>query len=239
MTVSSAAERAFETIAARERDVLRAYTDGGVPQFDDVRVEPRVETSADPLSVAAPADAFFVATDERGQERYTRDGSLKYVNGSVCDRDGHPLLGYYDHAASPSPLRAEAVDVRLGLVGDLRIDADGAVSYAKTVVDPKTGARESRRILIGRIALARFPAASKLHQTGATQFAAPAGILPHLGRPGDGNFGLLRTRARERSEVDIDLGLERLQEAYVAFDALRAAHKAQGSVEKTSMDLLK
>jgi len=33
--------------------------------------------------------------------------------------------------------------------------------------------------------------------------------------------------------------LDRLEEAYVAFDALQAAHKAQGGVGKTAMDLLK
>lgn len=239
MSISSAVERAFETIGARERDVVRSYADGGLPQYNDVRGEPRVERSADPLSVAAPSNALFIVADARGQERFTRDGAFTFANGTVCDRDGQMLLGYRSDASAIGPLRADPVDVTLGLVQDLRVEADGSVDYAKALVDPKTGLRENRRIPIGRIALARFPAASNLHAVGATHVAAPAGTIPHIGRAGDGNFGSLTLHVRERSGVDIDLGLERLQEAYIAFDALRAAHKAQGSVEKTSMDLLK
>lgn len=239
MTIPSAAERAFEVIGVRERDVMRSYTDGGLPLYDDVRAKPRVEASTDPLSVASPPDALFVILDERGQERFTRDGGLTFANGAVSDREGRPLLGYRNETSALGPLRADPVDVSLGLVRDLRIEADGSVDYAKALVDPKTGARETQRVTIGRIAVARFPAASKLHAVGATQVSAPTGIVPHLGRPGDGNFGSLALHVRERSGVDIDLGLERLQEAYLAFDALRAAHKVQGSIEKTSMDLLK
>ena len=239
MTISSAAARAFEVIEARERDVMRSYTDGGLPQYDDVRVEPRVEASMDPLSVAAPPDALFVILDERGQERFTRDGGLAIVNGAISDRAGHPLLGYRNETSALAPLRADPVDVSLGLLRDVRVEADGTVGYAKVLLDPKTGARETLRVTIGRLALARFPAASKLHPVGVTQVSAPAGIVPHLGRPGDGNFASLVLHARERSGVDRDLGLARLQEAYLAFDALRAAHRVQGNLEKTSMDLLK
>ena len=39
--------------------------------------------------------------------------------------------------------------------------------------------------------------------------------------------------------VDIDTGLQRLSEAYVAFSALQAANKAQGAGSKVIMDLLK
>lgn len=239
MSISPAVERAFEAIGARERDLMRAYADGGLPQYDDVRAAPRVEPSPDPLSVAAPANALFIVADVRGQERFTRDGGFTFANGTLSDRNGHPILGYRDDASEIGPLRADPVDVSLGIVRDLRVEADGSVDYAKALVDPKTGLRENHRVAIGRIALARFPAASKLQAVGEAHVAAPAGTVPHIGRAADGNFDPLTLHVRERSAVDIDLGLERLQEAYIAFDALRAAHKAQGSVEKTSMDLLK
>ncbi|MDQ6823532.1 MAG: hypothetical protein M3Z07_03455 [Candidatus Eremiobacteraeota bacterium] len=239
MSISSAVGRAFETIGARERDVMRSYADGAIPQYNDVRTEARTEPSADPLAVAAPANGLFIVKDERGDQRFTRDGGFTFTNGAVSDRAGRPLLGYHADTGPLAPLHADPVDVSLGLVRDLRIEADGLVSYAKALVDPKTGARESHRVTIGRIALARFPAASNVHLAGTALIAAPAGVVPHVGRPGDGNFESLILHARERSGIDIDLSLERLQEAYIAFDALRAAHKAQGSVEKTSMDLLK
>lgn len=239
MSISSAVGKAFETIGARERDVLRSYTDGALPQYNDVRTEARIETSADPLAVAAPANALFIVKDEHGGERFTRDGGFTFTKGMVCDRARRPLLGYRDDAGPLVPLRADPVDASLGLVRDLRVEADGSMSYAKSLVDPKNGVRESHRVTIGRIGLARFPAASNVHLAGTALVAAPAGIVPHVGRPGDGNFESLTLHARERSGIDIDLSLERLQEAYIAFDALRAAHKAQGSVEKTSMDLLK
>jgi hypothetical protein len=37
----------------------------------------------------------------------------------------------------------------------------------------------------------------------------------------------------------MDLGLQRLQEAYLALDAIRAAGQAQNAVQKMAMDLLK
>jgi hypothetical protein len=106
-------------------------------------------------------------------------------------------------------------------------------------VDPRTGARELQRIAVGRIALARFAAGTRLQPVDAAHAAAPAGILPHTGMPGDGNFPALSASAPAERTTELDLGLQRLQEAYLALDALRAADKAQGSVEKTAMDLLK
>jgi hypothetical protein len=63
--------------------------------------------------------------------------------------------------------------------------------------------------------------------------------VPHLGAPADGGFAALATRARDAGNVDIDMGLQRLSEAYVAFSALQAANKAQGAGSKVVMDLLK
>ena len=68
---------------------------------------------------------------------------------------------------------------------------------------------------------------------------APAGIAPHVGVPADAAFAALTTHARDLGRLDVVAGIEKLNEAYRAFDALRAANHARGTVEKTTMDLLK
>ena len=73
----------------------------------------------------------------------------------------------------------------------------------------------------------------------APRLAAPPGVIPHIGLPEDGNFAALRTHARDRGRLDLVAGLDRLSEAYLSFDALRAAHRARGEAERTALDLLK
>ena len=93
--------------------------------------------------------------------------------------------------------------------------------------------------MVGRVALARFAAATRLETIDHTRWLAPPGVPPHVGVPGDGNFLPLVLHAHRRSGIDPLTGIDRLQESYMAFDALRAAHNAQGRVEKIAMDLLK
>ena len=138
-----------------------------------------------------------------------------------------------------APLHADPVDEALGLVRDARIESDGSVTYERAAIDPRTGRRETRRIAMGRLALARFAPGTKLQAVDAQHAAAPAGVAPHFGRAGDGNFGEIACFARESSGIDIEAGLERLQEAYLALDAIRAAGQARFGLEKTTMDLLK
>ena len=68
---------------------------------------------------------------------------------------------------------------------------------------------------------------------------APQGIAAHLGTPADGTFGGLATYSRDIGTVDIDTSLDKLSEAYRAFSALAAAHRARGGADQTAMDLLK
>jgi hypothetical protein len=89
------------------------------------------------------------------------------------------------------------------------------------------------------VALARFPAGSNPQRIDATHFGAVAGVVPHVGAPADGGFDGLATRVRDTGNVDINASLQRLSDAYVAFSALQAAHKAQGAGAKVMMDLLK
>lgn len=239
MLISQATARALDEIATRERDVMHAYTPAAVPARPDVAKPANALLTLDPLSVSAPSDAYFVSSDERGRTCFSRDGGFAFRDGELVDGVGRPVLGYRNGTGALSPLRADPVDAALGLTDDVRVDRDGSVTYARTAIDPRTGAREERRISLGRIALARFAPGTKLQAVDAARFIAPPGIAPHIGRANDGNFGAIEPNAREGSRVDIDLGLEKLREAYLALDALHAADTAQRGVEKTAMDLLK
>jgi flagellar basal body rod protein FlgG len=239
MLISNAATRALDEIAARERDLLHAYTPGAIPERKDVAASQTSARALDPLSAAPPEDAYFMTSDDRGRLLFTRDGTFSFKDGTLADAQGRPMLGYASDGAALGPLRADPVDVALGFARTANVEADGSVTYERTTVDPRTGRREVQRAILGRLALARFAPGTKLQSIDSQHLAAPAGIVPHFGRAGDGNFGSITPFARENSGIDLDMGLQRLQEAYLALDAIRAAGAAQGSVAKTTMDLLK
>ncbi|MFZ0031928.1 MAG: hypothetical protein WAK84_08650, partial [Candidatus Cybelea sp.] len=111
--------------------------------------------------------------------------------------------------------------------------------YGREVVDPRSGTKEPQRVVVGRIALVRFPAGTKLETNDGTYCVPPAGVIPASGLPADGTFASLLPMHRERSRIDVDESLIRLKDAYLAFDALRAAETAKAHVGKTTMDLLK
>jgi flagellar basal body rod protein FlgG len=240
MMINAATEDALERIVQRAQDVQRAFMPGASAQFGDVVTDQSASRAVlDPLSAAAPADAYFVTTDERGRTVYTRDGGFSLADGTLVGANGRAILGFRSAAGATSELHIDAVDAALGRVNDLRIEPDGSLSYDRAVVDPRNGARERERVVVGRVALARFPAATKLVASDANHFLTPAGTVPHVGRAGDGNFARIAPMQREESRIDFDRSLDRLEEAYVAFDALQAAHKAQGDTGRTAMDLLK
>jgi flagellar hook protein FlgE len=239
MLISNAVTRALDEIAARERDVLHAYAPGAMPEHSDVARPASSQTALDPLSVALPADTYFLTSDDGGRSLFTRDGSFSMHGGTLVDAQGRAILGYASSGTTLAPLTADPVDAALGFTKSARIQPDGSITYERSTIDPRTGRREIQRTCIGRLALARFAPGTKLQSVDAQYAAAPPGIVPHVGYAGDGNFGALTTDARESSGIDIDASLERLQEAYVALDAIRAAGEARGSVVKTTMDLLK
>ena len=239
MLISAAAARAVEDVSVRERDVMQAFTPGAAPERGDVAKPERAQTVADPLCAAPPPGTYFVTSDDRGRRLYTRDGSFSFSGGVLVDTHGHPMLGYASDGAPLSPLRADPVDTALGYARGAQVDAGGVVSYERAAIDPRTGRSEPQRTVIGQLALARFAPATKLQAVDPQHAAAPPGILPHVGRPGDGNFAALVPFARESSGIDVDRGLRRLQEAYLAVDAIRAAVMAQNGLDKGAMDLLK
>ena len=231
---------ALQRIADRANDVLAAYAPGAEPQFGDVRVPSAAQPATDPLSVAVPPGAWFVTLDDRGARTYTRAGSFHIgPDGALQTPGGAPVLGTSGAGAALAPLSLPEADRALGRCTDVQVEADGSLAYTRATIDPRTRERGTERVVAGRIALARFPAGGNPQRIDATRFAAVAGVVPHVGAPVDGTFAALATRARDTGSIDIDLGLQRLSEAYVAFAALEAAHRAQGAGAKTIMDLLK
>ncbi|MHB8146927.1 MAG: hypothetical protein ACYDGM_06665 [Vulcanimicrobiaceae bacterium] len=240
MLVNPATIAALDRISARAADVRMAFTPGAVPANDDVATtRARARFDPDPLCIAAPPGDYFITGDERGHTLYTRDGALTIARGALRGRDGQPIFGYAGGSGTLGALSLDPVDAALGRITGAHIERDGSLVYARSVIDPRTGAREEQRVMVGRVALARFPAGTKLQRTDASHFVAPSGSIPHVGRPADANFGAVEPQHRQESRVDIDRALARLKDAYLAFDALAAGQTAQWGLGKTAMDLVK
>jgi flagellar basal body rod protein FlgG len=240
MFLNSSLSGALDRIAERADDVRRAYTPGAVPQYDDVATpSTATDFTLDPLAVLAPDGAYFITNDDRGRRAYTRDGSLAVRDGGLVDADGRPILGLRTPGTPYAQLCVDPVDYALGRVRDAHVDRDGSFVYFRETLDPRSGNRESQRVVVGRIALARFPAGTRLETTDGSHGVAPPGVAAQAGLPDDGSFGALVPMRRERSRIDVDESLVRLKEAYLAFDALQAAEAARAHLGKTAMDLLK
>ena len=229
--LNAATARALADIAARANDVLHAYDPGYVAQFGDASVPERVLRAGDPLAVVPPSDAYFIVTDASGERRYTRDGRFRLSEGRLQNAEGD-VLGYAPGAdgAPPRTLGVDAVDAALGRPTDVRVDPDGSVEYSRGVTDPRTMQRVTQRVVVGTIALARFPAGTN---------PLRSAVAPHVGRPGATGFGMLATKARSIGSLDVNLGLAKLQEAYLTFHALQAAQKARGELDVGAMGLVK
>jgi hypothetical protein len=230
---------ALARIEARAADLQHLYEGGFEP--GDARSLRGTEALPylDPLSVVAPDGSYFVALDARGRSSFTRDGGFSFADGTLRGRDGNAVLGFRQAGASPAPLRAGAVDLALGHIAGAAIDRDGTLAYERSVVDPRTGERRSERVVVGSLALARFPAGTQPLRRDPTHVVAPPGVAPALGRPGDAAFGTVTTFARDRGRLDPLAGLDRLEEAYLSFEAIRAAGFAHVNLERGALDLVK
>lgn len=240
MLVNSATADALDYIARRAADAANAFTPGARAAFDDA-ASPKAASRAvlDPLSVVPPHDAYFVTTDDRGRTAYTQNGAFSIVDGAIAGSNGRAIMGFTAADGTLRELQIDPVDAALKRASDVAISADGSVSYTRSAFDPRSGARENERVVVGTVALARFPAATKLSLADVERSLPPAGVAPHVGRPNDGNFAALIPMHRGGSHIDLERSLSKLSDAYLAFDALQAAHKAQGAAGKTAMDLLK
>lgn len=231
---------ALDRIAERADDVRRAFTPGAVPRHSDVATSSEAsQFTLDPLSVAAPEGAYFVTRDARSRTAYSRNGTFVLSNGALVDARNRPVLGRSTPEAPLHALRVDPVDAALGVALEPRILPDGSFVYTRASVDPRTGTRVERDVTVGRLVLARFPAATQLDVDDEAYAIAPHGVTPHVGLPGDGSFGAVEPMSRERSRVDLDTSLARLKDAYVAFDALAAAEAVRDRLGKTAMDVVK
>jgi flagellar basal body rod protein FlgG len=233
---------AYERVLSRAQDLRDAFRAGAIPLNRDVRTAPQIVPSSDPLSVVPPPGAWLVTRGADGVRAYERDGALTLDDGVLRTRNGAEVLGYpggQSRNAVPVPLRVPEIDGALGRARDARVEDDGTVAYVRAAIDPRTGARGEERIVLGRVAVARFPAGTQPARLDGTRVAAPPGVVPHLGTPADGTFAPLETASRDAGAIDIAAGVARLDEAYRAFEALGAAVKSRASVQKTAVDLVK
>ncbi|MGP6158154.1 MAG: hypothetical protein ACLPYS_11735 [Vulcanimicrobiaceae bacterium] len=240
--IDAAVADAFARIDSRQQDLLNAFRPGFEPRAGDAAARaPQRSPSLDPLSAVAPEGAYFVSAGPDGNARLGRDGSFALAAGELRASDGAPVLGFLvgERRGAPVPLRVDPIDLALGRVADPRIAADGTVSYLRTTVDPRGGERRSERVALGRLALAKLPAGSQPVRLDATHVAPPAGVAAFVGVPAEGAFAPLATNARDLGRLDAAAGLQRLQEAFLSFDAIQAAHRARGATEQATLDLVK
>lgn len=233
MMVNEGIERALDRIAARSEDVRRVFRPEGADFDPSASLDART-----PLSAHAPDGAYFVTRDRDGRARYLRDGHFSLRDGKLVDASGAAVLGFAGEHDAALPLRIDPVDAALGRVRDARLASDGTISYDNELIDPRSGSLQRGRVIVGRVALARFPAATRMTPSshGSTP---PVGVAPYVGRPGDGNFAALTPMRDEGSWSEFDRNLNRLEEAYLSFDALEAAHQAQLDARKSAMDTVK
>jgi flagellar basal body rod protein FlgG len=240
MFLNPALSAALDRISERADDVRRAFTPGTVARHDDVATaRPSSDFTLDPLAVSAGDDLYFVTRNECGEVAYTHDGSFSLRDGRLLTNGGEAVRGVGAPGGELSDLRIDAVDQALGRASEARIERDGSLVYTRVSVDPRTGLRTMQRVAAGRIALARFPAGTRLATTDGIRCIPPAGVRPQLGVAGADGFLPLQPMHRDHSRIDLDESLVRLKDAYISFDALRAAEQAKAHVGKTAMDLVK
>ncbi len=239
MFLNAAMSAALDRIAERAADVRRAFTPGAVPEHDDVLTPAAAsDYTLDPLAVSAPENTYFITTDDRARIAYTRDGTFSLLDGTLVDGARRAVCGVRVAGDAPAALRVDPVDDTLGRVRDAHVERDGSFVYRRETIDPRTGARESQRVAVGRVALARFPSGTRLRGVD-DELRAPRGVTAEIGLPGDGRFAAIAPLRRDRSRIDIDESLIRLKDAYLTFDALQAAEAAKSRLGKTAMDLVK
>ncbi|MBV8363382.1 MAG: hypothetical protein JO193_02345 [Candidatus Eremiobacteraeota bacterium] len=237
MIVSAATAQALHGIERRESELRAAFTPGAEPVNSENAAGQSLERDISPLSVAVQGNAYFIVCEPSGGELFTHDGAFHIEDGELVNRNGMAVLGLTDGRLVP--LRLNAIDTALNRVVNLHIDNRGALVYEKPAIDPSTRQAAPLSVTVGQLALARFSAGTRLDAIDSAHFRAPPAIPPHVGTAADGNFAPLVTHAHERSRIGLLDSIDRLQESYMAFDAFRAAHSAQGRTEKMAMDLLK
>jgi flagellar basal body rod protein FlgG len=237
---SSGVARAVESVEQRAEDLRLLYTSGAQPNYSDAVREERIEPARDALSIALPPDSYLLAGDPN-KPTFTRDGSLAVRDGLLVDGSGAPVLGFVqdDRSGVPRELRIEKNDALLERAQDVRVEPDGVFGYARTIVDPKTLQARVERVIVGRIALARFPAGTQLQRVDGTHARPPASVVPFVGTPNDGHFSAIFPQRRAIGRIDPDSAIARLQDAYLALRALGALERTKNGLIRGALDLVK
>ncbi len=228
--ISAATSDALDRIATRASDVLAGYTSGFEPQRADAAGQPAsLERSQDPLSVVAPERHVFPRRAGR------RDALLARRRVHVRRRNAprarrRRRLGHGARRARGAP-SANARSRSIARSGASRTSASNRTERSAM------RARRSIRAAANAASNASHSGASrsrasprgrKASRFDATHFEAPRGVVPLVGQPSDGSFGPLRTYSRDTGRLDLLAGLQRLQEAYLSFEALARGATARG-----------
>ena len=235
--------QALEQLDVRTEDVRHQFDPGYVPVLDEDR-DPgtRAVNSLDALHTTAPKGAFYAGIDAHGRRFYTRDGAFNLQSYHLRMADGSAVLGYPANAepgSAPQPLDIDQTDFVMNRVSDAKIGGDGTFEYTRKTVDPKTGAAKAERVVVGRLALARFPAGTRVEASEGNHVTAEASAEPTLGMPSTGDFAELLVHSDDRGGIDIQQGLAHLRDAFVAYSAIQSAKSAHGHTDKVVMDLIK
>ncbi len=195
--ISQAIADALSRIEDRSGDLVHIFDAGFEP--DDSRLAqrgPNAVPALDGLSLVAPDGAYFVSAGLDGRMVFSRDGAFTFDDGTLRTRDGLPVLGYSGESKTPAPLAADRLDSSLRRVGEARIERDGSLSYERSSVDPRSMQRRSEHVVVGRVALARFPAGTQPVRRNGGGVMAPHGVSPSVGSPGSEGFGFVTPFAR-------------------------------------------
>src|SRR5579875_2388807 len=128
---------------------------------------------------------------------------------------------------------------RLERAQDVRVEPDGVFGYARTIVDPKTLQARVERAVVGRVALARFPAGTQLQRVDGTHARPAANVVPFVGTPNDGHFSAIFPQRRAIGRIDPDSAIARLQDAYLALRAMGALERTKNGLIRGALDLVK
>lgn len=158
--------------------------------------------SASPLSVAIDGPGMF-AFERDGKRLYGRLGDLCIdPRGALVDGRGRAVLGVKETAtrADINRLAPIRVDVAKRYT-DFSIDDHGVLSALA----------DGKRVILGRLALAVFPASERMaHADDTSVIATPAAGAPQFYFPGEANVGVLQPHALENGLVDLQGDLARL-----------------------------
>jgi hypothetical protein len=221
-------------------DVKHSYTAGFRPTNSQRFGEARSAPSLDPLSVVAPTDTYFIGNDPYGRRFFSRNGAFKLIDGQLRTQNGQSeVLGYMAGQTGLVPLRVDPKDKMLNRASDVQIEADGSLSYMRSLIDPKTGQKKKERVVAGRIALAQFPGGTQLSAADGVHITPPYGIEPTLGKPNEPGFLPLQTKRVDRGQIDLKRSLQMLRDSYIEFDVFRVAGRAKGHNEDKVIALIK